>query len=290
MTSQTKRARRWCFTLNNYTTDEYTSITERFTESVEKSIRYAIVAKEEGAEGTPHLQGYFTGTKMFSFNQAKELVSDRAHLEAAKGNEHQNFVYCSKDGNYVEYGTKSKQGKRTDLDDIAEMCENGATLLDVAQYSPATYIRNYRGIQHYKALHVKPYEHDTIRGLWIWGPPGTGKTHHALRINPESTYMKQQNKWFDGYVGEKVIVLDDLDEDWLGHYLKMWADKWPRNGEVKGGTVTLCHTHFVVTSNYSIDRLLRDQSPEMISAVKRRFKVIHMTGLVEHLNMLNPEP
>lgn len=41
----------------------------------------------------------------------------------------------------------------------------------------------------------------------------------------------------------------------LGHYLKIWADKWACTGEVKGGTVPLCHHRFVVTSNYTIAEL-----------------------------------
>jgi len=36
------------------------------------------------------------------------------------------------------------------------------------------------------------------------------------------------------------------------------------------------HRDFVVTSNYEIEALYKDQGEEMINAIKRRFKVIHM--------------
>ena len=41
----------------------------------------------------------------------------------------------------------------------------------------------------------------------------------------------------------------------LGHYLKIWADRYPCRGEVKGASVQLRHDAFIVTSNYSIKEL-----------------------------------
>ena len=87
-------------------------------------------------------------------------------------------------------------------------------------------------------------------------------------------YIKAQNKWFDGYAGERVILLDDLDTNILGHYLKIWSDKYSCQGEVKGGTVKLRHHVFVVTSNYSIKELFKDDE-QMHDAIKRRFKTKH---------------
>jgi len=64
-----------------------------------------------------------------------------------------------------------------------------------------------------------------------------------------------------------------LDSDCLAHYLKIWADKWPCTGEVKGGTVSLMHERFVVTSNFRIEELF--QKDQIREAVLRRFKVIN---------------
>jgi hypothetical protein len=113
-----------------------------------------------------------------------------------------------------------------------------------------------------------PLQRPTSCGLWIYGPPGTGKTHYALN-GWTNVFMKSQNKWFDGYTGQEVILLDDYDTPMLGHYLKRWMDKWPCYGEVKGGTVALRHTRFIVTSNYTPEQIWNEDLV-LAAAVSRR--------------------
>lgn len=275
----TRQSRRWCFTLNNYEDHEFDSIKTRLSELLEVSLRYAIIAREVGDSGTPHIQGYFSGKKNTTFKQAKSLISDRAHLEEAKGSDIDNQLYCSKEGDFVEIGTPAASaGHRSDLDRLCSAIKDGADMKEVADLDPATYVRNYKGLANYAALQTEHYEHDDVRGLWIWGPPGTGKSHHARLLNPESLYLKSQNKWWDGYAGEEIVLLDDFDSPMLGHHLKIWSDKWSCTGEIKGGTVKLMHKKFVITSNYTPDQLWPDETSDknMRDAIKRRFKMIHI--------------
>lgn len=73
----------------------------------------------------------------------------------------------------------------------------------------------------------------------------------------KTMYPKDRNKWFDGYNGQQVIIVDDIDKSskCLSGHLKDWADHYPRRGEIKGGAVPLQHGSIVVTSQYSIDDL-----------------------------------
>ena len=88
--TQISPAIRWCFTLNNYTSDEHSSIVSIFNAKA----RMYIVGDEIGESGTPHLQGYVEfKTKLrplglFSFK--------RIHWEKAKGSKEDNIAYCSK--------------------------------------------------------------------------------------------------------------------------------------------------------------------------------------------------
>jgi len=90
-------------------------------------------------------------------------------------------------------------------------------------------------------------------------------------------YIKPQSKWWDGYKGQKTVILDDLDSDCLAHYLKIWGDKWSATGEYKGGTVALNYERFIVTSNFTIEKLHEKMPMVTVEAIKRRFKVIHMS-------------
>ena len=91
-TKQISPAKRWCFTLNNYSDDDCSSISSTFREVC----AVVIIGKEIGECGTPHLQGYV------EFNvkcrPASHNLTKRIHWEKAKGNRESNVKYCSKDG------------------------------------------------------------------------------------------------------------------------------------------------------------------------------------------------
>ena len=90
---QISPAIRWCFTLNNYTSEEYSSISSKCSTFCKKYI----IGKEVGEGGTPHLQGYIefkTKSRPLSV-----FTSTRIHWEKAKGNLDDNIKYCSKEGN-----------------------------------------------------------------------------------------------------------------------------------------------------------------------------------------------
>jgi len=104
----------------------------------------------------------------------------------------------------------------------------------------------------YKIATTVAVEAEGCRGVWIWGEPGVGKSRYA-RDNYTDIYLKDQNKWWDGYMSQATVLLDDHDNPCLGHFLKIWMDRYACKGESKGSTVPLQHTTFIVTSNYSIE-------------------------------------
>ena len=66
--------------------------------------KYLIYGREVGDEGTPHLQGYVQLKKITRLTGMKKL-HPTAHWEVAKGTEEQNRTYCSKEGDFQEFGT-----------------------------------------------------------------------------------------------------------------------------------------------------------------------------------------
>lgn len=112
---------------------------------------------------------------------------------------------------------------------------------------------------------MPPFAPTHDRGVWVYGPSRTGKSTWARKHYPDA-YDKLQNKWWCGYNGEKNVILDDLDTDTLGHYLKRWMDVHPCKAEYKGGSLNCQHEWFIVTSNQSIEDLFKDK-PEMIKPI-----------------------
>lgn len=120
----------------------------------------------------------------------------------------------------------------------------------------------------------KPVDLPAPCGLWVWGPPGVGKSHWVREQYPNA-FFKPQNKWWDGYQGEKFVILDDFDCTALGHLLKIWADKYSFVAETKGYSTHIRPFKFIITSNYSIEALFQQDNPMML-ALLRRFFVIEI--------------
>lgn len=120
--------KRWCFTVNN--PGEW-----RPTYSA-ATMDYIVWEVEHVDDGTPHIQGYVRFKRTRDMASAKRLLCERAHVEPARGSEEQNRVYCTKEGDDAEHGEQGvydaqagKQGRRTDLETVAERIRLGANPL-----------------------------------------------------------------------------------------------------------------------------------------------------------------
>jgi len=72
------------------------------------------------------LQGYVSCCKAKRLSGFKKLVGERAHVEICKGTEEDNVKYCTKDHcDFREFGRRSIERKRTDLDAFKEAVKAG---------------------------------------------------------------------------------------------------------------------------------------------------------------------
>lgn len=105
MPRQTSPSNAWCFTLNNYTSEEYEFLSSLVFKESEKY--FFIIGKEVGESGTPHLQGYVAlkekSKKFRPLPKFAVLRKERnaMHFERARGSRQQNYIYCSKDGKFI---------------------------------------------------------------------------------------------------------------------------------------------------------------------------------------------
>lgn len=232
------KKRGWCFTCNNFTDED-----EQIFNELE--CRYIIYGREIGASGTPHLQGYVEFQNPRGGRGLKR-VHPRAHWEGRWGTPEEASEYCRKGPSVVERGELPRQGARTDLEEAASMVHSGQPLKKVADSFPAVYLKYHKGLAALKSM---AYSHRTSPPdvTWIWGPTGTGKTRTAAE---GSFYMKDGTPWWDGYEQQERIVIDDFDGRWPFRDLLRLLDRYPYQGQIKGGYVAINSPQIYITCEY----------------------------------------
>nr|QTE03427.1 MAG: replication-associated protein [Psittacidae CRESS-DNA-virus sp.] len=280
-TPQSSLALSWTFTLNNYSDDEVT----KFTSWLSVECSYAIFGKEVGANGTPHLQGYFKLLRQRRLSALKSNLDSRAHYEVAKGSAWSNKIYCSKDGNVWEWGQCPGKPPKRSRDELASTFKLASeagrdalvTWMDdnpgVNYFSGHTLVRN-----HLRS--AQPVERPDISVEWIWGEPGVGKSRLAHERFPAGFVKEPRTKWWTGYNLERDVIIDDFGPKGIDiNHLLRWFDRYRCTVETKGDIVPLHAVNFVVTSNFSPEQCFvgDDGGPHpQIPALRRRMTVTHM--------------
>lgn len=103
------QSRNWCFTINNYTSDDLEKM-DLLAAQIGGDIKYLVYGRETGDNGTPHLQGFIQFSKKKRLGEARNLISHRSHLEVMEGTALQAATYCKKEGEFNEWGQIQYQG------------------------------------------------------------------------------------------------------------------------------------------------------------------------------------
>ena len=138
----------WELTLNNFTEEEKEQWIKILTN--EEIVTRAVVGIERGEEKrTPHFQGRVTFRTSKRMNAVKKLLGSRIHAEKTKAKNDWSYYYKGEVFIDVNFG---KQGKRSDLAEIKEKIEEGASVSDIAREYPGQFIRYANGIRQMHEL------------------------------------------------------------------------------------------------------------------------------------------
>ncbi|ALE29555.1 replication associated protein [Lake Sarah-associated circular molecule 9] len=267
-----KGNRAWCYTLNNYTEEERDSL---------RSLKcaYQVFGYERGAADTPHLQGYVQFAHQKTLSAVKKLLP-RAHLEERRGTIDQAVEYCKKDGDFEEYGKKPMSQKEKGKEEknrwkrILEKADEGDEEW-LRENEPNVAFKHMATFRSHKKPRVGTLQYEETPHEWWVGPTGTGKSRKAHEEYPNH-YAKEKNKWWCGYTGQETVIIEEADPKTMEHLaarLKVWADRYPFPGEIKGGRIEgIRPLRVIVISNYTIEECFANQND--VEPLRRRFKEV----------------
>lgn len=243
------KCRAWCFTLNNPSREENESIRDL---GHDVRCKYIVCGNEVGESGTPHLQGYMYFVNPRSMSGLKRIPGlARSHLEPSRGSPKQASDYCKKDGDWWEEGELPSAGRRTDLDDIKTEISEGKSEVYIAEHHFSQWCQYRRSFERYRQLLAsKPRQWKSWTNVLV-GSTGLGKTRFVYQQHrDDDIYVWGGDRWFDGYCGQTIALLDDFRGELPIGFMLRLLDRYPMSVPIKGGFVNWNPRRIYITSNH----------------------------------------
>ncbi len=267
--------------------------TDHWKEDVDfNQIKFALFVKQIGSTGVPHIQAVFVTKKPIRPSGLKKILGQAWHIESSYDFEAA-CRYISDDEKktnvepHTVFGFRPADascGGASMAEACMDMVIDGATDHEIAVALPYGSFLYDRKITAFRNNYFKPLGRKrTI--LCHWGPTGCGKTHAATIISEDHIIIgpdDDKKLWFDGYNGQKVLIIDDFDKGCMRwRSLLRLTDKYMLRGPTKGSFVWLKPTteYIIFTANISPEDWYNygeEHAPPSYSPLRRRFdEIIH---------------
>lgn len=154
---------------------------------VDHKVAEYVIATEEHKDGNPHAHVFLKYTTRQTWSGTKwDIGTFHGNYQVAKSWKAVE-KYCKKDGDYIANinveGAKSHKSKNLKL-----LTEDPKDLVDQGEITLLQLPNLIKAKAAYKLLEAAKDQED-VRGIWIWGPPGVGKSHQ-VRTSEPSLYIK----------------------------------------------------------------------------------------------------
>lgn len=286
------RTRLWCFTNFNLEFN-YKSIFD----NKKFHIRY-IAYGEEVCPSTnrKHHQGwlYFDSDKE-SIKQVSKMLGN-ANCRPCKGNIEQQENYCSKEGHYTEIGIcPNKQGARTDLEEVKNNILNGLIKCDeIACEKPSLYHQYGRTLTKIEDIALRrKWRNWMTEGIWYYGETGCGKSEKAFENYNPLTHYKYTEEWWDGYIGQETLIIDELRGDTIRfREILALADKHPHyvKRRCREPIPFLAKQIIITSALHPKDIFTNLNADDKLDQLYRRFKIIKLDKIPQKCLEGNTEP
>ena len=263
---------------------------------MDKTVKYAVGQLEIGETGNWHYQIYAEGTSAKSVSAwQKSLRCPGAHIESRKGTQEEMREYCMKEDTAVrdrpdvfagfEHGewVPQEPGKRSDLLEMKRRIDDGATEMDLYEYDFNSMARMSKAFCAYMdAKNRSKHRTWMTKGKWLFGGTGVGKSHLAFTgFKPDTHYVMEisDKGWWDGYCGQKTVILNDFRGQIQYAEMLTLVDKWPKSVPRRGRAPSpfLAEDVIVTSSMHPIQVYSNLHEKESIQQLLRRFDVFEVT-------------
>lgn len=250
--------------------------------ALDDTLCYLKGQQEIGGQGLLHWQVLAVTSRKCSRAQVKALFCPQAHVELTRSEAANDYVW--KDETSVE-GTRFCLGalplsraRPQDWNKIFTMAKDGS----FEEIPKDILIRHYSSLKRIYVDNCEPEFRENMSVKVFYGPTGTGKTRRAwdeAMALGDRPYIKNPNtKWWDGYRGQKNVIIDEFSGRIDISYLLTWLDRYPVISEVKGYSLPMTAINFWITSNMHPNEWYADAIPAHKDALLRR---IHQMVLME---------
>lgn len=262
---EVKKAKARCWVLTLHLNEKHNTIASRVEQLKRmpdwlKYIRYGVeICPTTGKE---HLQCWCECWNPVRWTQFKSYIGD-SYRAPMFGRLMDNEAYCAKEGEYHDLGDKPMQGRRTDLIGTKRRLDQisaGENINDVAREEPhfgsvMKYAKSMQGYVDNVRKHQIKGDHSAPDVIYIYGPPGSGKTRYVRELEPNVYDVPASDgyKWKDGYSLEPAVLFDNMEPKQIqnnAQFLKE-IDRYPVQSPIKGGFTWWKPKRIYITSIFS---------------------------------------
>nr|WAE43072.1 MAG: replication associated protein [Cressdnaviricota sp.] len=227
-------------------------------DALEAKVKYSIICWEFGShneEGEAPYEHYhmflqYKQRKSFAFLKKR---APHLHIENRKGDVAELLTYIKKTGFWVENGTLTKQGQRTDYVEFIADAKSGQLSED------DMYLKHPHCMLRFDRFYSKMSQQLCVETqgaqlYWIYGPSRCGKSNFVKQQFPVYYRKEPGDWWWHGYSGQEVVLIDEITPAIPFNSLLVLADPGPSMFvPLKGGNVRFTSKRIYITSNISPD-------------------------------------
>lgn len=192
--------------------------------------RSCAINYEIGDDGVHHCHMVLEDKKAVRFSALQKLFPT-IHAELTRGTKEEVFAYLNKTGKHEEkahtivvpmhiYGEirASKQGKRTDIEMIEQLLEEGKNPEQIMSQSLS--FRRFSKLikEHYYQMRLRttPRFKENMEVVYHVGASRSGKSYQQIRLMDEYgvgnvyVWSDYQNGGLDTYLGEKILFMEEF--------------------------------------------------------------------------------